>query len=103
MGLPDQISQILVSSTGPGGCGGIAAFLYALRQGHYKNNKYPVKLTIEILGAMIVASFIGPWFPDHTTVFASFAVGLAWAGIIQVIRIKVTKVVEAMLGENLNR
>src|SRR5438128_7841948 len=100
MELPDQIIPILLFSTGPGGCGGIAAFLYSLRKGHYQNNKYKVKLLIEISGAMIVASFVGPLFPHKTIVFMSFAVGLAWTAIIHVASSKINKIVKAAIGED---
>lgn len=90
---------ILVFSTAPGACGGIGLFLFSLRMGHYKNNKYMRKLSIELLGAMIVASFVGPLFPEKAVIYASFAIGLCWATVIQIVRNKITKMVTAVIGE----
>jgi len=85
----------------PGACGGICTFLYSLKQKHYKNNRYVRKLIIEILGATLVASFIGPFFPYKVVVFASFALGVSWVAIIQIIRNKITKIVEGVIGEKI--
>lgn len=92
---------ILWQSSIPGACGGLGTFLYSLRQKHYKNNRYVRKLIIEILGATLVASFIGPLFPSKVIVFASFAIGLAWVAIIQITRNKITKIVEVLIGEKI--
>jgi hypothetical protein len=67
--------------------------------GHYKNNKYIRKFLIELFGAMVVSSFIGPLFPDKAVVYASFATGLSWAIVIQTARNKITKMVQAAIGE----
>jgi hypothetical protein len=96
-----DIIPILVFSTAPGACGGVGLFLFSLRVGHYKNNRYVRKLVIELLGAMLVASFVGPLFPAKAVVFASFAIGLSWATVIQVARNKITKVVKAAIGEEI--
>lgn len=88
-------------STAPGACGGVVLFSFSLRVGHYKNNRYVRKLIIELLGAMLVASFVGPLFPEKAVVFASFAIGLSWATVIQIARNKITKVVKAAIGEEI--
>lgn len=99
MDLIQIIMPILISSTVPGACGGLGLFLFSLQKGHYKNNRYKAKLLIELLGAMIVASFVGPLFPEKAIIFASFSVGLCWATIIQITRNKITKAVKALIGE----
>jgi hypothetical protein len=96
-----DIGPTLVFSTAPGACGGVGLFLFSLRAGHYKNNRYVSKLIIELVGAMLVASFVGPLFPEKVVVFASFATGLSWATVIQVARSKITKVVKAAIGEEI--
>lgn len=97
----ENIVPTLVFSTAPGACGGVGLFLFSLRVGHYKNNRYVRKLIIELLGAMLVASFVGPLFPEKAVVFASFAIGLSWATVVQVARNKITKVVKAAIGEEI--
>ena len=99
----DLASLVLVLTTCsiPGAFGGLGTFLFSLRKGHYKNNRYTKKLSIEIIGATVLASFVGPLFPDDKQVFASFAIGLMWVGIIQVSRSKITKIVKAVIGEEL--
>lgn len=97
----ENIVPTLVFSAAPGACGGVGLFLFSLRVGHYKNNRYVRKLIIELLGAMLVASFVGPLFPEKAVVFASFAIGLSWATVIQVARNKITKVVKAAIGEEI--
>lgn len=92
---------VLTASTVPGVCGGLGLFLYSLRTGHYKNNKYTVKLLIELLGAMLVASFLGPLFPEKAVTIASFLLGLSWAAVIQTSRNKITKLAKALIGEEL--
>lgn len=98
--LRDMIPT-LIFSTGPGACGGVALFLFSLRMGHYKNDRYLRKLIVELLGAVLVASFLGPLFPGRTAIFASFALGLSWATIIQVARNKITRVVKAAIGDEI--
>lgn len=102
MGPIQIILPILISSTLPGVFGGIALFLFSLRNGHYKNNRYPAKLLLELLGAGVVASFVGQLFPEKAIIFASFGVGLCWATIVQITRTKITKAVKLLIGEDIS-
>ena len=82
------------------------AFLYALKSGHYQNNKYTSKATLEIIGAMIVASFLslmleGLIEKNNVRIFICFGIGLCWSVIIQSIRTKITQFVDLILGSNL--
>lgn len=97
----DQFLNMLLIASLPGAIGGIATFLYSLKMGHYKNNKYKAKLSLEVLGGAILATFVGPLFPEPIQIqlFAAFATGLTWAGVIQVTRSKITKIVKAVIGE----
>jgi hypothetical protein len=97
-----NIMPILLTATAPGAFGGLSLFLFSLRNGHYKNNRYSAKLLLELVGAMVVASFVGPLFPENAVFFASFGVGLCWATIIQITRSKITKVLKAVIGEELS-
>jgi len=94
--LTRQIALVLLISTLPGGLGGLATFLYGIKRGHFKNNKYLAKLTIEVVGGMLVASFVA--FEPRPLV--GFAVGLSWSGLIQIIRAKITAYVEGALGQS---
>jgi hypothetical protein len=60
------------------------------------------KFFVEILGAMIFASFLGPLFPEKALILSGFAIGLSWATVVQVIRSKITKMVKAVIGEDLS-
>jgi hypothetical protein len=93
------IINILLYSFLPGLCGGVVSFVFALSKNHYKNNKYVIKLLTEILGASLTASFVtlsisNPIFQATL----SFLIGVGWSRLIQLIRNKVTKIVEAILG-----
>ena len=88
----------------PGGAGGLVLFLFSLKKGRYRNNKYLAKFVIEILGAMLTASFLSTLITSsYYKPIAAFVVGIAWANIIQIIRGKITKIVEAALGETFER
>jgi len=91
--LIGQLVLVLLVSTLPGGLGGLTSFLYGLQQGHFRNNKYLNKLILEVVGGMLVASFIA--FKPYPAV--GFAVGLSWSGLIHIIRKKITAVVQAFL------
>lgn len=98
-----QILTVLLYSTLPGALGGFVAFLFGVLKDEYKNNRYLIKFSIEMLGAMITASFISILFESNTyRAVISFVLGVGWVGIIQVLRIKITKVVEATFGEKID-
>lgn len=99
--LSQTVWCVFLYSTIPGGAGGIASFLLAVRNGHYRNNKYVVKFSVEFFGAMLTASFlIGLLSISNYQITAAFAfaIGIAWAKILQAIRSKITKIVESALG-----
>jgi hypothetical protein len=102
MDLLDAVVPIFMFSTLPGALGGVGTFLFSVKKGHYKNNKYFIKFTIEIFGAMLFASFFGPLFPEKALILSSFCIGLSWAALVQVVRSKITKVVQVIIGENLH-
>lgn len=82
-----------------GALGGFSLFLWSLRKGHYKNNKLIRKFLIELSGAALLATIIGPLFPAKAIIIGSFFTGLTWVEIIQVMRSKFTKTVKALLSE----
>lgn len=90
--------KILLHCTLPGLFAGIVLFLYYYSKKHYKNNKYFAKLIIEILGAAITATFIAQFLNDPALrIIIAFCIGLTWARTIQLIRTKITRLVEALL------
>lgn len=98
----EPLKFFLLYSTLPGAAGGLVSFLAAYRRGHYRNNKNLEKFCIEILGAMTTASFVSALFlstSTHYRVFIAFALGIAWSRVVQLIRNKITKIVETALGE----
>lgn len=99
--LQQIVWHVFLCSTIPGGAGGLASFLLAVRNGQISNNKYIAKFSIEIFGSMLTASFLTSLISINdyrTTIAFAFAIGIAWAKILQVIRTKITKIVEAALG-----
>lgn len=100
----DSLNQIVIYSCLPGCAGGITAFLFAIKKGHYRNNKYFSKFSVEIIGALLTALFLSMHVTSLTNrTILAFALGVAWSGVIQIIRTKITKIVEAILGESLER
>ena len=78
----------------PGFFGGAASFLFALKKGHYKNNKYAAKIAIEMIGAVVTAVFLLQTFSrEGYTVALSFAVGFAWSDLLQALRSRITSFV----------
>lgn len=96
-----MIRETLIYATISGGAGGFALFLLGLKRGRYRNNRYFSKFSIEILGAAITALFlVSIIVPENNYKMATaiaFAIGVAWAEILQTVRIKVTEIVEATL------
>jgi hypothetical protein len=94
----------LIETSLPGAAGGCVAFLAGIKLGHYRNNKYVAKFSLELLGGATTASFVtlivSPNAPP-VKYFVAFAIGMSWAGIVQLIRTKITKFVEVVLGEKL--
>ena len=88
-----------------GGSGGLISFLYAVKKGRIRNNHHFRKGLLEIVGGSIVASFMLGLFTEENSsravIAIAFLTGACWAQIIEVIRIKITKFVEAALGEKL--
>ena len=88
----ESIRPHIFSSTLPGAAGGLVSFLAGLRVGNYKNNLFGRKCVLEIVGAMLTASFLVSFlslgFAGHDLkIVLAFAIGVGWAGIIQKIRI----------------
>ena len=91
---------IILHCTIPGLAAGIALFIYAYSRNYYKNNKYFIKLIVELIGAAITATFIAIYFNDPLVqITIAFCVGLSWVRILQLIRKKITKVIEVILGD----
>jgi hypothetical protein len=96
-----SLPLVLFFSALAGAAGGFALFLYGLKNAIYKNNKYGRKFSIEIAGGTVVAAFITlplEAVPDGYRIFLGFVIGTTWTKVLQVLRNKVTAVVEAALG-----
>lgn len=98
----EALIQLSLIAMACGAMGGVTTFIYSFKKNLYKNNQYLQKLTIEILGGGIVAAFVSQLFtvPLNIHLFVSFAIGCCWAGLIHLIRVKITKLVEAAIGES---
>jgi F0F1-type ATP synthase assembly protein I len=89
----------------PGAGGGLAWFLCGLKNGWIRNNKFVKKAVLEVIGGMLVASFVGyplsPLFSGATPVVViCFAIGGSWSGIMQILRVWVTKLITNVLNDS---
>jgi len=92
------ISKVVLHCTIPGLFAGIVLFLYSYTKKHYKNNKYLAKLITELLGAGITATFIAQFLKDPgLRIIVAFCIGLTWTRTIQLMRTKITRIVEVLL------
>ena len=94
-------------AAGVGAIGGLSWFICGVRMGRIRNNRYLVKGTLEALGGSFVAPWVALLFIADDKIkpaflMAAFACGVCWAGLLQVIRKKVTGIVEVVLGEKLD-
>jgi hypothetical protein len=86
------------------GClGGLLSFLLACKHGHYKNNKYISKFSIEIIGGGLTAIVVY-FLPISTQnrILVSILVGLAWSTLLQSFRSRITRIISAILGDTLS-
>jgi hypothetical protein len=98
---PPSFQALFVWSTAAAALGGLVKFLYALGRGYIRNNKHLRKALLEVVGGAVVGSLVSLIFTTigpELRLFVSFAVGLAWAEISQVVRRRITAIVEAALG-----
>ena len=94
-----NLYEILLFCSLPGMFAGIVLFIYAYSKQFYKNNQYIKKFIIEIFGASITSSFLAMHFDNYVyKILVAFCIGLAWSKVIQLIRGKITRIVEAILG-----
>ncbi len=100
----EPLRLMLAYSALPGGAGGVAAFLMGIKMGSYRNNRHISKLTVEVLGSTLTASFLTLMIsPTAYRVAIAFAIGVAWASILQMLRKKITGIAEAILDEEIKR
>ncbi len=97
------IKELLLYSTLPGAGGGLAWFFCGLRNSWIHNNKFVRKAVLEVVGGMLVASFVGyplsHLFSGSTpVVVVCFAIGGSWSGIMQILRVWVTKHINNVLN-----
>jgi hypothetical protein len=93
------ILHTLLYSTVPGAAGGICAFLFALRGGIYRNNRYYSKFAIETAGALLTATFLTEMLQSTSyQAVAAFSIGVAWGNVIQLARGRITAMMEGILG-----
>ena len=97
------IKELVLYTTLPGAGGGLAWFLCGLKYGWIRNNKYVRKALLEVIGGMLVASFVGyplrEVFAGSTpVVLISFALGACWSVIMQILRSWITKRVNNFLS-----
>ena len=96
------IPDIYLVVAGGGAAGGFTWFLCGYKFGRIRNNKYMRKAVVEIIGGLIVASFVAlpmsPIFSGKPVVaLLAFGIGTCWSVIIQLLRKSVTAFVEKKL------
>jgi hypothetical protein len=92
-----------------GALGGLALFLYEVRTGAIENNRHFIKMTTDVVGGLLLATFIGNSIaaaiePVFRSAFdprslIGFGVGLSWSEVVQVVRKIITAKVRAELGK----
>jgi len=83
----------------PSAAGGLVSFLLAFRAGHYKNNRYIAKSTVEILGGAVTGSFLSYPFAENAYLpVIAFLIGGAWSQLLQRLRATITRMVEGALS-----
>ena len=97
--MPEELKGLLRYLSVPGALGGVVAFLYAVGQKEITRHHIR-KFAIGVIPAAITAAILAPLIPPpRCQEFYAFAVGLTWAGIVEVVRRRITAVVEALLGD----
>ena len=90
----ERAAFILLASA----AGGLISFLLAFKGGHYKNNKYFAKSTLEIFGGGVTGSFLSYLFKESAYLLViAFVIGTAWSQLLQRVRSTVTRMVEGAL------
>jgi hypothetical protein len=83
-----------------GAAWGLTSFLVGLKQDHYKNNRYIKKSIIEVIGGAVTATCLVYVFRENQYIYVfAFLIGTAWSHIIQRLRSRITRIVEAALGD----
>jgi hypothetical protein len=95
----NKLISYVLFSTLPGGIGGLTCFLYGYKKGLYKNNRYFIKICIELFGAMFTATFLSIIIINKFLPLIAFIIGLCWSAVIQTVRLKITSIVESILGK----
>ena len=104
----DTLKKLFLFSSLPGAIGGMVLFLYGLQKRKYRN-KFIRKACLDIVGGMLVASVVAPaifflmgdsYKQKCILSLFSFVIGTSWTGFMQVLRNKITRIIEAILGEN---
>lgn len=106
--LSENLLLLIVHASIPGALGGVSTFLLAFHRGHYRNNKYITKITGEVTGGAIVATFVGALvfkiFDDiFLRLFVCFGLGTCWATTLQVTRSRITEFVNSTIGDTLSK
>lgn len=98
--LDPAAHALLLYSALPAAAGGLTAYLLALKVGKYRNNRLVRKFSIEVVGALVTGCLLTLWLASPTyRAMLAFGLGTAWARVIEIIRDRITKVVEAALGD----
>jgi hypothetical protein len=102
--MDDLLRKTLLYSTTPGIAGGVCAFLFTLKRGGYYNNKHWAKFFVEVVGALLTATFC-TWLLDtrKPQAIAAFSIGIAWGSVVQIFRERITSVIEGILGIKPNK
>lgn len=86
-----------------GGIGGLLWFIYGVRHGHHKNNKYLIKFSVEVVGASCLGFVTAPLLlsvfekTPAALRIAGVAVGMNWSELVQLIRSWITELFKGIL------
>ena len=99
--MEDQIITLALYAAVPGGAGGVATFLAALQRSKNDSDRNAQRFLVEVLGATVTATFVTGLIPLDVLglkISAAFAIGTAWAAVLEVLKSRITRIVEAALG-----
>lgn len=90
-----EIEQLPPSFSGA--AGGLLLFVYGIKTGHYKRNRYYRKLLVEIVGAALTAHLASFFVAEDMQIPVGFCIGFTWTSTLQTLRLRVTKMIDRKL------
>ena len=95
------MTMLIAGASGAGG--GLAWFLEGIRQGRIRDQRWRKSVLEVSVAALTAACMAAVLIPDGASIRWSigsgFVLGVCASGVLQTIRKRITKVIEAMIGD----